>query len=159
MTLVTDGGFAEDSWRRPGDDGALEGRRLLVPLARLDEALAAGVAPVGVELSADVDLALLMKRLGSIALIALRFDTFADGRGFSLARRLRQLGFEGRLRATGHVIADQWAFLRECGIDEAEIDDQLALRQPEASWRAASTAISGSYQRRLMPTANVGRAC
>jgi len=150
MPLVTDEGFAHDRWRRPTDDEPLGAEVcLIVPLQRLDEALAAGVDPVGVELRADADLALLIRRLHSIALIALRFESFADGRGFSLARRLRALGYRGRLRAAGHIIADQWAFLRSCGVDEAEIDDELARRQPEASWRRARAAISGSYQSRL----------
>lgn len=149
MPLVTDDGFAPDSWRRVDGDEPLTTSRAIVPLDRLDEALAAGVDAVGVEVPADADLNLLLRRLHSIDLIALRFESFADGRGFSLASRLRRLGYTGRLRASGHVIADQWAFLKDCGIDEAEIDEAVAARQPEASWLRAASAISGSYQRRL----------
>lgn len=150
MPLVTADGFVHDRWRRVDD--ALDGAGLIVALDRLDEALASGITPLGVEIGADTDLNLLLKRLHSIALIAIRFDSFRDGRGFSVARRLRQLGYSGRLRATGSVIADQWAFLRDCGIDEALIDDSLATRQPESAWLQAATAISGSYQHRLAGT-------
>ncbi len=149
MTLITAEGFAPDRWRRLGDDDAVVGARLIVPLARLDEALAAGVDGVGVELAPDADLTLLLRRLRSIELVALRFASFADGRGFSLARRLRRSGFAGRLRAAGHLIPDQWAFLRDCGVDEVELDDALAARHGESAWTTAATAITGSYQRRL----------
>jgi len=149
MTLVTPEGFAPDPWTRLDDDAPVAGSRVIVPLARLDEALAAGIDGVGVELAADADLALLLRRLGSLQLIVLRFASFTDGRGFSLARRLRQFGFSGRLRAAGHLIPDQWSFLRDCGVDEVEIADALAARQGEAAWRGAGGAITGSYQRRL----------
>lgn len=150
MTLVTPEGFAPDRWRRLAADEPLAGSRVIVPLARLDEALVAGLAGIGVELAADADLGLVLRRLRSLQLIVLRFESFTDGRGFSLARRLRQFGFGGRLRAAGHVIPDQWAFLRDCGVDEVEIDDGLAARQGETAWRTAAGAITGSYQRRLV---------
>ena len=156
MPLVTAEGFAADLWHRATEEESLDGcARLLVPLDRLEEALAAAVEPLGVELEADADLDRVAAHLPALALVAVRFKSFADGRGFSLARRLRRLGFAGRLRAAGPVIADQWAFLRSCGIDEAEIDDGLARRQPEASWRQAAGDISGSYQRRLARTESV----
>lgn len=151
--LVTPEGFARDRWRRLAAaddvDSALAGSRVIVPLDRLDAALAAGLDGVGAELAADSDPGPALPRLRSLQLIVLRFASFTDGRGFSLACRLRRLGFAGRLRAAGHVIPDQWAFLRDCGFDEVEIDDALAARHGEAAWRAAGQAMSGSYQRRL----------
>ena len=150
MTLVTPEGFAPDPWTRLDDDAPVAGSRVIVPLARLDEALAAGIDGVGVERAADADLGLLLRRLRSLDLIVLRFASFTDGRGFSLARQLRQLAFTGKIRAAGHVLPDQWAFLRDCGVDEVEIEDGLAERHGEAAWRAAAGAITGSYQRRLV---------
>ena len=149
MTLVTSEGFAPDRWRRLDTEAELTGHRAIVPLERLDEALARGLDGIGVELAADADLGLVLRRLRSLQLIVLRFESFTDGRGFSLARQLRQFGFTGRLRAAGHVLPDQWPFLRDCGVDEVELDDALAERQGEAAWRAAAGAITGSYQRRL----------
>lgn len=69
-----------------------------------------------------------------VAMIRIGFPSFADGRGFTLARHLRARGYAGRLRASGHVIADQYAMARRCGFDEVEISDDLAARQPEAQW-------------------------
>ncbi|MDO5613179.1 MAG: DUF934 domain-containing protein [Paracoccus sp. (in: a-proteobacteria)] len=69
-------------------------------------------------------------------LIALDFPAMGDGRGFTLARRLRELGFTGRLRATGKLIADQYAMARRVGFDEVEITAELAARQPQDQWLA-----------------------
>ncbi len=82
-------------------------------------------------------------------MIRIGFPSFADGRGFTLARRLRAAGFRGRLRATGHVLADQYAMARRSGFDEVEIDSALAARQPEGQWRARADWTAHDYQHRL----------
>jgi len=69
-------------------------------------------------------------------LIAIDFPTFSDGRGFSLARRLRELGYTGRLRAAGRLIADQYAMARRVGFDEVEVAPDIAARQPAEQWIA-----------------------
>ena len=51
------------------------------------------------------------------ALVRVEFPSFSDGRGFTIARELRQRGFTGHLRASGHVIADQYAMARRSGFD------------------------------------------
>ena len=77
------------------------------------------------------------------------FPSFADGRGFTLARRLRLIGYKGRLRARGHVLADQYAMARRSGFDEVEIDDALAERQPEDQWLRRANWQAHDYQSRL----------
>lgn len=67
-------------------------------------------------------------------LIAIEFPAMTDGRGFSLARRLRGIGYQGRLRAAGRVIADQYAMARRVGFDEVQISADLAARQPQEQW-------------------------
>ena len=81
--------------------------------------------------------------------IRIDFPSFADGRGFSLARRLRMLGFNGRLRASGHVISDQYFHARRSGFDEVEVDELLARRQPQEQWLARTDWDRPSYQDRL----------
>src|SRR5690606_40018043 len=68
------------------------------------------------------------------AFVIVEFPTFGDGRGFTLARHLRDAGFAGRLRARGHLIADQYAMARRVGFDEVEIADEVAERQPADQW-------------------------
>ncbi|MDM7458099.1 MAG: DUF934 domain-containing protein [Paracoccus sp. (in: a-proteobacteria)] len=69
-------------------------------------------------------------------MIGIRFPSFSDGRGFTLARRLRALGYRGRLRAMGRLIADQYAMARRVGFDEVEVAPDIAARQSEDQWRA-----------------------
>ena len=120
--IVTDDGFAPDDWQF----GYLD------PDLVLDDASRPAVA---LDLANDADLAPLSPVLDRIDLIRITFPGFADGRGFSLARELRLMGYAGRLRAAGHVIADQYAMARRAGFDEVEIDDALAARQTEDQWR------------------------
>ncbi len=117
----------------------------------LDQLPANDAAPaLAVDLPSDADPDTLAERLDAIDLIRVDFPSFADGRGFTIARRLRLMGFPGRLRAKGHVIADQYAMARRSGFDEVEIDEDLArapTRRPVAcdapNWQAHD------YQSRL----------
>jgi uncharacterized protein (DUF934 family) len=60
--------------------------------------------------------------LGHLALIALHFPKFRDGRAYSQARLLREtFGFRGTLRATGDVLRDQFHFLVRAGFDSFEV--------------------------------------
>lgn len=79
-------------------------------------------------------------------LIAIAFPAFTDGRGFSLARALRQGGYRGRLRASGELIPDQFAFALDCGFDEIEISEERLSRQPVEQWLAALQAVDAAYQ-------------
>ena len=88
------------------------------------------------------------------ALITIPFAGFGDGRGFSLATELRRAGFAGTLRATGHLIPDQYAHARRCGFDEVAISAEQASRQPEAHWLAEVPKIARTYQNRLRQAAH-----
>tara|TARA_R110000765_G_scaffold52949_7_gene106348 strand:- start:1118 stop:1519 length:402 start_codon:yes stop_codon:yes gene_type:complete len=84
-----------------------------------------------------------------LQMIRVDFPQSADGRGFTLARQLRLRGYTGRLRACGHVIADQYAMARRSGFDEVEIPDDLAARQPQDQWLARANWRDHDYQSRL----------
>ncbi len=90
-----------------------------------------------------------MASLLSAKMIRIDFPTSADGRGFTLAQILRRAGYTGRLRARGHVLADQYAMARRSGFDEVEIDAALAARQPEPQWLARADWQAHNYQARL----------
>ncbi|HQU67235.1 MAG TPA: DUF934 domain-containing protein [Albidovulum sp.] len=76
----------------------------------------------------------LPKSFNGIELIRVEFPAFSNGRGFTLAKLLRQYGYTGRLRAKGPVLSDQYAMARRLGFDEVEIPDELAARQPAGEW-------------------------
>lgn len=137
QTIVTDAGFAPDDWNGNA--------------ATLADGVAANATAVDVAPSDDV--AALAGDLSRLAMIRVGFPSSADGRGFTLARRLRAMGYTGRLRAAGHVLADQYAMARRSGFDEVEIDEALATRQPEAQWLARADWQAHDYQARLRGTA------
>ena len=101
------------------------------------------------DLSPDTDLASFTVPLGTKTGIRITFATFGDGRGFSLAAQLRRMGFEGKLRAKGHIISEQYAMARRAGFDEVEIDAALATRQPEPLWRARANWQAHDLRSRL----------
>lgn len=129
--IVTDTGFGADDWT--------------AGFGTADAAAEGGA----IDLAPDADPLALTGDLGRIAMIRVDFPSFSDGRGFTIARRLRLMGFTGRLRAKGHVIADQYAMARRAGFDEVEISADLAARQPEDQWRARADWTAHDYQARL----------
>ncbi|WP_316014972.1 DUF934 domain-containing protein [Roseobacter sp. HKCCA0434] len=102
----------------------------------------------GVDLPNDADVASLYPAIAEAPLIRIPFPSSADGRGFSIASRLRDLGYRGRLRAQGHVIAEQYRKARGSGFDEVEIDEALAARQPEPQWTPVQSLRYQSLFRR-----------
>lgn len=70
-----------------------------------------------VRLEPDDEPRALLPHLDRIALIAIAFPKFRDGRGYSSARILREAGYAGELRAEGDVLVDQIGFMRRCGFD------------------------------------------
>ena len=118
-TIVTDKGFGPDDWTGPVTD-----------------------------LGSDADQNALQTALDA-QMIRIDFPSFKDGRGFTLARRLRLMGYQGHLRAQGHVLADQYAMARRSGFDDVQIDADLAARQPEEQWTARADWQAHHYQARL----------
>ncbi len=102
-----------------------------------------------VDLAHTDDPEALRDKLTAVNLIRIAFPAFSDGRAFTIARRLRAMGFTGTLRAQGPVIADQYAMLRRVGFDEVEIPDELALRQPAEQWAFRADWQAHDYQSRL----------
>ncbi len=102
------------------------------------EALAAGVIVPN-----DADIESLAGDLARLALVALEFPKWTDGRAYSQARLLRvRLRFAGEVRATGDVVVDMLALLARTGFDAARLRDD---QQPAAAQRALA-AFSGHYQ-------------
>lgn len=102
-----------------------------------------------VDLSNTDDPAALQGNLDRLTLIRVAFPAFNDGRAFTVARRLREMGYKGTLLAKGPVIADQYAMLRRVGFDGAEIPDEIAARQPEDQWQFRADWQAHHYQARL----------
>jgi uncharacterized protein (DUF934 family) len=103
----------------------------------LDRDAANANTPVGIVLMPTDDPLALAGRLDGLAVIAVEFAKFSDGRGYSIATLLRsRLGFKGEIRAVGDVLIDQLFAMARCGIDS------FALRgdqDVEAAKRAFET--------------------
>ena len=91
----------------------------------------------------------VVKSLEGVERIDVSFPSFADGRGYSLAMDLRRAGYDGHLRAVGHLIADQYAHARRCGFDDIAISAADAERQPESQWLEQMDRVDATYQTRL----------
>ena len=104
---------------------------------------------VAVDLASNEEPTDLAGLLDKINLIRVNFPSISDGRGYTIAAQLRRMGFAGRLRAYGHLIADQYTMARRSGFDEIQISDELAIRQPEPQWLARADWRAHDYQSRL----------
>jgi uncharacterized protein (DUF934 family) len=76
----------------------------------------------------------LLPHLERLALVEVNFPAFGDGRGYSSARILREAGYDGELRAVGDVLVDQLAYMRRCGFDAFEPDQQLNKDDVQAAF-------------------------
>src|SRR6266699_916010 len=126
MPLVKAGHIVEDRFVRVLDDAPVpEGAAVVLPAARLladARELVLRQAPTGVIWPNDRKVAELAPYLDWIALVALVFPNFRDGRAYSQARLLRErYQFRGELRATGQVLRDQLLFLQRAGFDAFEV--------------------------------------
>jgi uncharacterized protein (DUF934 family) len=139
-TLIKNKRIVPDSWQllEPAAEGGLPGVPLtgdwIVPLAIWNEQRAQvsqRSGRNGVLLENTDDPRMLVEDFDKLALIAVRFPKFTDGRGYSIARLLRRLGWKGELRAVGDVLRDQLFFMTRCGFDafalRADQDTQTAL--------------------------------
>jgi uncharacterized protein (DUF934 family) len=148
MPLLDSAGLRAEIWEF-SEDGSSAGENIIVAFAHLDAALAGNGRGrrIGVAIANDLKAAALQPYLDQIELVSIAFPSYGNGRGFSIAKQLRALGFTGVLRASGPLIADQFAYALACGFDEIDLPDSVASRQPVAQWLAMNASVSHTYQR------------
>ena len=98
-----------------------------------DDDAVANVLPVGDVASQDQITQLLDQPV-----VRLEVDSFADGRGLSVARQLRLLGFAGVIEVIGDLLPDQLPMAAASGIDAILISAEHARRCDESQWRRKS---------------------
>ncbi len=136
---------------------------IIVPLAMWQarrEELIARSARLGVWLNSDEEPATIAADLDQFDLVAVNFPRFADGRGYSIARLLRERhGYRGELRAIGDVLRDQIYYLSRCGFDafalRADQDVARALAALDDFSEAYQAAVDRPlplFRRRLHPS-------
>ena len=79
----------------------------------------------GIQLDSDESLDEITDDILYFSLIQFNFLSFKDGRPFSIAKTLRKkFNFKKEIRASGHILPDQYIFLIRCGFDTVEIEDR-----------------------------------
>lgn len=142
MALFRNNAFETDDWRALGEDETppFDGKVILTlaDWRRRSEnsQLRAANIPLGLRLEPGDKLDAIAHDLAHLALIAIRFPAFTDGRGYSMAHQIRVTwGFAGELRATGDILFDQLHLLSRCGFDAFEVSDAATIRLLNAGQR------------------------
>lgn len=141
MALIRHGKLVDDPYRRVGDDEPMPASgAVLVTFERWQaERERDREGPVGVLLRSDQSPELIADDLDRIALVALEFPQFRDGRAYSYARILRErYRYEGELRAVGDVLMEQLHFMLRTGFDSFEFESDDPMQQFETASREFS---------------------
>ena len=139
--IITNKGFSSDEWI---------GRSVIEPTNILSDNFGEEqLKKSHLKLGNDFQVETLKSFLPYLNAISIEFPSEKDGRGFSLARRLRQLGYLGVLRATGHVMVDQYRHATQSGFNQIAISSKLAKRMPEPYWQQQIDGFTPSYQEKL----------
>ena len=151
MALIKNGKLVEDAFVRLDDDAALPADgAVLVSLERWQadrDGLLKRSAPVGLVLKSDQRPEFIGDGLEQLAVIALEFPAFRDGRAYSYARLLREkYAYQGELRAVGDILLEQLHYMVRTGFDAFEIESA----DPLGDFTTAADDFSVWYQ----PTAD-----
>jgi uncharacterized protein (DUF934 family) len=135
--LDKDGQIVEnDPWQiLPKDfSGEISGQHKLLPLTYWQETQSdmSSHEGLGIWFDSDEEPELVAEHLATWSCIGIHFPTFMDGRGFSLARLIREhYDYKGELRAFGHIIPDQLFFLVRCGFDTFSFGESQQIADPQ----------------------------
>jgi uncharacterized protein (DUF934 family) len=139
--------LAEDPFTHIADDQELDPGDVIISLSRFQadgDLLLSEGRQVGVRLESDEEVEALAYDLPRLAVVALAFPKFRDGRAYTYARLLRErYGFKGEVRAVGDVLREQAGFMVRCGFDAFEPADGST---PE-EWDRAAHRFRHFYQR------------
>lgn len=161
MPFIKGGRRTDDPFVRVRDEDAVPGERpVLVSAARFlaeSDAFARSKAPVGVIWPNNRPVTELAPHLDRLALVALVFPSFRDGRAYSQAHILRErYGYRGEVRATGDVLRDQFLFLARAGFDAFEVKKEAdaaafaeALARFSVVYQPAADGRASAFARRL----------
>ncbi|HUL12304.1 MAG TPA: DUF934 domain-containing protein [Methylococcaceae bacterium] len=159
MQIIKDGKIVQDDWRHIADDESLPTGRFTVSFARWQaegDILKSAGGEIGLRIRGEDAVETIAGDLNHFTLICIDFPTMADGRGFSLARLLRErYGFHEEIRARGDFIRDQMFFLSRVGVNAFECPPEQsleallpALQEFTVKYQAAVDEKEPLYRRR-----------
>ena len=153
--IIKNGQIVDDAWQvlrlsegQTPESVSLSNESTLLPLAvwlvRKAEILATG-NPFGVWLDSSEGPEAIAGDLAHFALIGVNFPKFADGRGYSSARLLRErYGYLGEIRAIGDVLQDQLFYMKRCGIDAFAVREDKDIEAALAGLNVFSDAYQAA---------------
>lgn len=138
---------AEDAFTHVADDQDVPAGHVIVSLTRFQaegEGLLAEGRRVGVRLQSHEEAEALAYDLPRLAVVALEFPKYRDGRAYTNAYVLSgRLKFKGQIRAVGDVLREQAGFMARVGFDAFEPADDASANE----WQAAIGRYRHVYQR------------
>jgi uncharacterized protein (DUF934 family) len=149
LIRLIDGAFAaaDDPFTSVADDEPVPEGDVIISLTRFEaegEALLADGRALGVRVESGEAVDALAYDLPRLAVVALAFPRYRDGRAYSSARLLRErYGYAGEIRAVGDVLREQARFMVRCGFDAFDPADGSS---PE-EWAQAVGRFRHVYQR------------
>jgi len=145
MQIIRNRAITDDDFVHVPDGTELPEGKPIVTLShyvKARDALLVRYPSLGVRITSD-KLPSDVPELGRLALVAIEFPRFTDGRGYSIARQLRERHkFAGEIRAVGWVLRDQLLYMERCGFDAFE----LLPGKPLASALEAFGELTVTYQ-------------
>jgi uncharacterized protein (DUF934 family) len=145
--LIKQGRIIDDGWQAANPEASAIGERQILTLEQwLQLADKAGRA---VMLEPGQAPSPLFDHLAEIPLVVVYFPVFTDGRGFSYGRELRERGYRGELRASGHFLREQLTYLHRCGFDAFQMDDEPSLEEALKRFADFSEAYQASIDQPL----------
>ena len=153
--------WADDAFLAVADEDPTPGQGgVILSLTRFQaegEALLSAGRQVGVRLEADQPVEGLAYDLPRLAVVALSFPKFRDGRQYSQAALLRErYGYEGEVRAVGAVYLDQSRFMARCGFDAFAFGDDTtpetlaqAIGRYRHAYQAAADGVKPIFAERI----------
>jgi len=132
MQIIKDQQIIDNEWRHSEEIGELPSGKVSVSIEHWQAQREALIARghIGLRLTATDSLDTIKNDLKHFELIAIEFDKFNDGRGFTLARLLHERhGYAGEIRAVGTFLRDQLYYMERCGFNAFELPEGQDLQE------------------------------
>jgi uncharacterized protein (DUF934 family) len=149
MQIIRNGAIVDDAFVHVAAGAELPAQGdVIVSLSQYTEqrdALRSRAGKVGVRLASNEQAHLVAPYLAEIALVAIEFPTFKDGRGYTAARLLRdRFSYRGEIRAVGDVLRDQLNYMRRCGFDAWELKQGKDIQGALQAFQEFSVTYQGA---------------
>ena len=132
MQIIKDQQIVDDQWRHADGSGELPSGKVTVPCPYWQQEREALIerGDIGLRLQASDSPEAIAADLKHLGIIAIEFEKFNDGRGFTQARLLRErYGYQGEIRAVGTFLRDQLYYMKRCGFNAFEFTGEQDLEE------------------------------